>query len=253
MRGATTWSNFLHIVSAYFNPRSSCEERPALPAKLAAIFLLFQSTLLMRGATARFVVYLHLSIISIHAPHARSDVFIFCAVPGDTEFQSTLLMRGATRPCSFPCMPSYHFNPRSSCEERPPRNTRSSPSINFNPRSSCEERPACKLPIVQHGRISIHAPHARSDRSDCDLGLIAMDFNPRSSCEERQCVRYKPDPEPEFQSTLLMRGATEPEARELYDWIISIHAPHARSDTAATSSCRASRHFNPRSSCEERL
>ena len=56
-----------------------------------------------------------------------------------------------------------------------------------------------------------------------------------------------------FQSTLLMRGATRPEAgiddRSCY---ISIHAPHARSDIGRISSTRSRFYFNPRSSCEER-
>ena len=55
----------------------------------------FQSTLLMRGATAITLYPMHSSRISIHAPHARSDPTIANVLP----------------------LPSY-FNPRSSCEER---------------------------------------------------------------------------------------------------------------------------------------
>ena len=55
--------------------------------------------------------------ISIHAPHARSD-----------------LERVADR------YKVHNFNPRSSCEERRQGNTYKCCLQYFNPRSSCEER-----------------------------------------------------------------------------------------------------------------
>ena len=64
------------FAEAYFNPRSSCEER------LSSYFIkklapsIFQSTLLMRGATPFIKLPLRDRPISIHAPHARSDVTI---------------------------------------------------------------------------------------------------------------------------------------------------------------------------------
>ena len=56
---------------------------------------LFQSTLLMRGATKQRITKALIAGISIHAPHARSD---------NPELMAA----------------SHHvnFNPRSSCEER---------------------------------------------------------------------------------------------------------------------------------------
>ena len=96
MRGATPFVMRCRYLYSYFNPRSSCEERPAKPPHcmiLRAYFnprssceerlsppciskrqSLFQSTLLMRGATIRGV--------------ARYEE--------GRRFQSTLLMRGAT-------------------------------------------------------------------------------------------------------------------------------------------------------------
>ena len=57
--------------------------------------------------------------ISIHAPHARSDEHIDPSGFDTFQFQSTLLMRGATsRNCSG-VVALTNFNPRSSCEERP--------------------------------------------------------------------------------------------------------------------------------------
>ena len=125
---------------------------------------LFQSTLLMRGAT-----------------------FFRPFVDGENRrFQSTLLMRGATIPGRYHGTRYGYFNPRSSCEERRHLQIRARPQRHFNPRSSCEER------LKTAERI------------------------------EQQRL---------FQSTLLMRGATQDERhRAHYQGRISIHAPHARSD-----------------------
>ena len=57
---------------------------------------IFQSTLLMRGATTGPAGKGGGWHISIHAPHARSDFLRRRLLPQ-----------------------TYHFNPRSSCEERP--------------------------------------------------------------------------------------------------------------------------------------
>ena len=79
---------------------------------------LFQSTLLMRGATDLTLEYIPDNPISIHAPHARSD-----AVKAD--------IFSALR----------DFNPRSSCEERQDKGVGEIQTPgDFNPRSSCEER-----------------------------------------------------------------------------------------------------------------
>ena len=95
MRGATA-STTSHFIVRYFNPRSSCEERRGtkttdmIESKFQSTLLMrgattglsfgqaieaiFQSTLLMRGATYRLAFAIDLGLlISIHAPHARSD------------------------------------------------------------------------------------------------------------------------------------------------------------------------------------
>ena len=122
--------------------------------------------------------------------------------------------------------------------------------------------------------ISIHAPHARSDLEFHCLALVPYYFNPRSSCEERHDVDAISADIVEFQSTLLMRGATEV---VLLDVLIPLFQSTLlmRGATAwtrmATSSTQfqstllmrgATRllnlsgedvlNFNPRSSCEER-
>ena len=215
---------------SYFNPRSSCEERPMVRSLNSArvisihapharsddiltygdiIPVSFQSTLLMRGATLPASGRRGRCLISIHAPHARSDPADNHYELTDEQFQSTLLMRGATFIPAYSFSPSSafqstllmrgatatqstrascraHFNPRSSCEERPFAGSRSTCSGHFNPRSSCEERPALILDLRCCAHISIHAPHARSDEKNMPTQR-AMDI---------------------FQSTLLMRGAT---------------------------------------------
>ena len=80
----------------YFNPRSSCEER-LQKFKRHCVRTIFQSTLLMRGATAEHQGMLSVHAISIHAPHARSDRGCDLMDLQELQFQSTLLMRGATR------------------------------------------------------------------------------------------------------------------------------------------------------------
>ena len=101
--------------------------------------------------------------------------------------------------------------------------------------------------------ISIHAPHARSDRHITPSVQRSSNFNPRSSCEERHHRPPQPDGIVIFQSTLLMRGATRPCFCFLSIKDISIHAPHARSDKVDIHVIPSpSGYFNPRSSCEER-
>ena len=251
MRGATSWALSGLRFALNFNPRSSCEERlESLFFSSVAILdfnprssceerrirgqkrqrrMLFQSTLLMRGATRERGDNHGTEVISIHAPHARSDKKLLTFYLRVILFQSTLLMRGATRGPRAPVRALVNFNPRSSCEERHGQDSSCSSWTNFNPRSSCEERPCYDIlhgcrslfqsTLLMRGatstcragrlddRISIHAPHARSD-------AIAS-----SSWRKRR-----------FQSTLLMRGAT----------------------CSRGTGAKNKNDFNPRSSCEER-
>ncbi len=148
------------------------------------------------------------TLISIHAPHARSDTTCTCQRTDTSDFnpRSSCEERREWRQEHGH---SRHFNPRSSCEERHDRQDDGEGNVpHFNPRSSCEERRLERSRLIEAGRISIHAPHARSDI--CILpGLpSSCHFNPRSSCEERQ-------------------GCSPVRGRKP---VISIHAPHARSD-----------------------
>ena len=190
---------------------------------------LFQSTLLMRGATCQVNEMTRQQIISIHAPHARSDVaptipcFLYSIsihaphARSDNlfpclTFMDTMISIHAPHARSDPlvlhiCFDAFLFQStllmRGATGRSP---TTLSVRTHFNPRSSCEERRASWCVITQY-----------------------RNFNPRSSCEERhynEQQRYFNDL---FQSTLLMRGATE--RLYLQD---------------------STENFNPRSSCEER-
>ena len=209
----------------------------------------------MRGATWYALDKRYLFMISIHAPHARSDL----------SSRSSL-----TR--------TSNFNPRSSCEERhdeqPEKQLRPRPISIHAPHARSDSvllpvNSALRLfqsTLLMRGAtimmcysgprpsISIHAPHARSDDGPAILDRARQYFNPRSSCEERHELSVVEFPEyrisihapharsdlmpscsfrPKivFQSTLLMRGATRG-FQHVGTWrFISIHAPHARSDT----------------------
>mgnify|MGYP007031495076 FL=1 len=190
----------------HFNPRSSCEER-LKPPRMTLNNILFQSTLLMRGATICRELEQYKVWISIHAPHARSDAKAR-SWQAASIFQSTLLMRGAT-PAAVADLPTSPFQ------------------------STLLLRGATRLSCSSYGSttISIHAPHARSDllfrvvfrafrfqstllmrgaTGECQIQstIYTRYFNPRSSCEERRGSSVITGIQKIFQSTLLMRGAT---------------------------------------------
>ena len=100
----------------YFNPRSSCEERLPLYVSLPLHFIISIHAPHARSDSGHSSCNSRCQI-SIHAPHARSDLY-----PLDKG--------------------SWHrnFNPRSSCEERLHTSVTVFSIPYFNPRSSCEER-----------------------------------------------------------------------------------------------------------------
>ena len=216
----------------------------------------FQSTLLMRGATSSVSESDTCHAISIHAPHARSDQLTNPLDSVPNLFQSTLLMRGATSSKS------------------------SSPGLEIF-QSTLLMRGATYdgnlLMLIV--KISIHAPHARSDRSPAGRGpCICRDFNPRSSCEERpadgasaniaeanfnprsSCEERHADRQGDtvtecaFQSTLLMRGATRYIGNKGDTYIYFNPRSSCEERLSAINPYVARLYdFNPRSSCEERL
>ena len=77
-------------------------------------------------------------------------------------------------------------------------------------------------------------------------------FNPRSPCGERHIQPRTTSSPSVFQSTLPMRGATLIQFPSFQSWAISIHAPHAGSDSHDVTRWAYSGNFNPRSPCGER-
>ena len=161
----------------------------------------------MRGATAA-LSYDHEQIpISIHAPHAGSDLTQM-AKASRTRISIHAPHAGSD---SYSCIERNErmdFNPRSPCGERPWPKCATPLFCNFNPRSPCGERPQFNgatgisgkfqstLPMrgatdktvkfKAGGKISIHAPHAGSDNLlPCRAAPMCY-FNPRSPCGERQ-------------------------------------------------------------------
>ena len=140
----------------------------------------------MRGATAYISLECSFCIISIHAPHARSDSTSRSEITAASAFQSTLLMRGAT-PC-FYGLKSNRRRFQSTLLMRGAtrmRRCQMARRCYFNPRSSCEERLE-QAALQSDSHISIHAPHARSDAVMSSSTSRYSNFNPRSSCEERR-------------------------------------------------------------------
>ena len=193
-----------------FNPHSPCGERLYQHASRLNAVHAFQSTLPMRGATI-FGDYDFCSMgISIHTPHAGSD------------------LSAVGRPPAF----SRYFNPHSPCGERLTTAQIQQPTMTFQ--STLPMRGAtgvCQRLGLGHG-ISIHTPHAGSDAVALAVRYyMEFYFNPHSPCGERP---PRPVIEPAieaFQSTLPMRGATPRARKKRAEHLrISIHTPHAGSD-----------------------
>ena len=147
-------------------------------------------------------------MISIHTPHAGSDIFVVLVHFRNSPFQSTLPMRGATDDCHCGAAAGEFQStlPMRGATNKPPP-------------------PPPELPI------SIHTPHAGSDEGVTAFVDKAGNFNPHSPCGERRCtclgfaIGFDI-----FQSTLPMRGATGLSRVSVFSIGISIHTPHAGSD-----------------------
>ena len=210
MRGATIFSTRSAHWRTHFNPRSSCEERLVEAA-------------MMRDA----------SMISIHAPHARSDGnrrqcpawqgISIHAPHARSDHQGFAACHGVK-------LISIHA-PHARSDAEPAAAVRYSYISIHAPHARSD---TCYIIDAQTGIISIHAPHARSDLRYHIPRRVGQNFNPRSSCEERPKNAAGAVRGMLFQSTLLMRGATQPSECTRTPGDISIHAPHARSDTTDT-------------------
>ena len=95
------------------------------------------------------------------------------------------------------------------------------------PHARSDAHPDCPADVFF---ISIHAPHARSDDElDAALQALLISIHAPHARSDADLLKLRAE-ETKFQSTLLMRGAT-----------------------TSTRIFRMLAYFNPRSSCEERL
>ena len=211
-----------------FNPRSPCGERRTLFAlyvddlvfqstlpmrgattskRYMPVALSFQSTLPMRGATKTSTTRERQHLFQSTLP-MRGATQTRCNTRNDASFQSTLPMRGATHLPQLLTFPVFRFQ-----STLPMRGATDADALAY----------------IQQ-LISIHAPHAGSDRFNLGLDrkmTISIHAPHAGSDFRRICRRplqYL------FQSTLPMRGATQRGEHNILCDLISIHAPHAGSD-----------------------
>ena len=124
--------------------------------------------------------------ISIHTPHAGSDDFTACRYYDKVAISIHTPHAGSD---SYTRGEYYGYQ-------------------DFNPHSPCGERPSARHPS----------------------GQLCGNFNPHSPCGERRATMYNQFITGTFQSTLPMRGATMPILGNTCKIPISIHTPHAGSD-----------------------
>ena len=199
-------------------------------ASTSSLFwVIFQSTLPVRGATPAAPGGEAPAGISIHAPRAGSDP-----------------------PVVAHTMSSSYFNPRSPCGERREYEVGSREDPQFQStlpvRGATPAAPGGEAPAG----ISIHAPRAGSDIDDSGQGLSACDFNPRSPCGER---RRRPACRRSYRHFNPRSPCGERPAgynRTNRQHFISIHAPRAGSDYSRLWPAGLQDYFNPRSPCGER-
>ena len=124
-----------------FNPRTPCGVRHSSPSS-NPLYIAFQSTHPLRGATRSTSSCSLPSSISIHAPLAGCDQNNRCKV-----------------------RISLYFNPRTPCGVRPARYDRYDLLPYFNPRTPCGVRLLLLWTDFSGFLISIHAPLAGCDQA----------------------------------------------------------------------------------------
>ena len=211
----------------------------------------FQSTPLIRGATATCTARRGRTRISIHAPHTRGDRLPRRPRPSSQNFNPRPSYEG--RPSATATTAAHrNFNPRPSYEGRragrPPWAVRT----HFNPRPSYEGRPVRGAVVVEAEPISIHAPHTRGDAGARRCQTVSGYFNPRPSYEGRRSPSARPTAASHFNPRPSYEGRPDCRADLDHPRRISIHAPHTRGDRGRASRARRAAHFNPRPSYEGR-
>ena len=189
-----------------FNPRSPYGERRYSPSQWRP-FKGFQSTLPLRGATAKFLRGFDQGQISIHAPLTGSDTEVVVIPVPRINFNPRSPYGERHLHFFYDVIPVY-FNPRSPYGERPSIFDLTHPIPRFQ--STLPLRGATKVVFWARGHadISIHAPLTGSDAARKPASFKMSHFNPRSPYGERPSLPIFPWEEKRFQSTLPLRGAT---------------------------------------------
>ena len=227
VRGATPETTCRPLSRSYFNPRSPCGERRGSGGRGRG-----------RGG------------ISIHAPHAGSDLWVCLGLPLSRGFQSTLPMRGAT-------YDGHNGLQRGQISIHAPHAGSDClrclcylcRSMDFNPRSPCGERRYPAQMQQPNIGISIHAPRAGGDRVVIVRVRYVDDISihaPRAGCDIRGVKSLLP----EGISIHAPRAGGDRSRTEWEALIhISIHAPRAGGDQNGLLPTTPRANFNPRSPC----
>ncbi len=170
-----------------FNPRPSCEGRHS-PALVPLVIALFQSAPLMRGATFGRAGFRATPGVSIRAPHAR----------GDERLRKSPGLR-------------MSFNPRPSCEGR-----QGGRAVGIG----CDWFQSA--PLMRGATIPFHR-----DRSDGRFQSAPLMRGATHTAKSVPAHWL-------FQSAPLMRGATLELIALAVPVRVSIRAPHARGDAYST-------------------
>ena len=235
----------------HFNPRSSCEERQAGAGRPR-----LKPEISIHAPHARSDVDdIHIGIgivISIHAPHARSDLLLRSPVLFSLSIsihaphaRSDVWVNMIARLDLHISIHAPHARSDTALSSYTIRFS------HFNPRSSCEERRSNSISPAPP-EISIHAPHARSDTTSPVSSSSPTSFQStllmRGATNKTLCQGFHLL----FQSTLLMRGATQYLPIQHCDSIFQSTLLMRGATSYLTGSFAMYCDFNPRSSCEER-
>ena len=129
-------THICHFCRRDFNPRSSCEERQTVSSITTGWIISIHAP--HARSDSELLIITCLSSISIHAPHARSDTFCHMVLLLFNLFQSTLLMRGATRTVLqfqlFNSISIHAPHARSDCQIPRPYKQRDSDQFSANPK-----------------------------------------------------------------------------------------------------------------------
>ena len=264
---------FLPLVVSYFNPHSPCGERRSSGSLGFGYRSKFQSTLPLRGATARRTRWC--SRNRNFNPHSPCGERPALTVPRwcFSKFQSTLPLRGATRHRMTMMVPTVF---QSTLPLRG-----ATPIFNENYRAKLFQSTLPLRGATRGLRRAVHRachfnPHSPcGERPSSDTCSVRVTyFNPHSPCGERRPYTSSPKYSLLFQSTLPLRGATRPASKRYSaNSNFNPHSPcgERRSDSISTSTpnvfqstlplrgatsaslwMKATWYFNPHSPCGER-